>query len=553
MPSCPQVNLGSTLPVSISGSTAGRANALSGASCGGGGASAPDYAYQWTAPSAGTYTIDTFGSSFDTVLYVRNATCGGPELACNDDASGVLQSQVTVTLAAGQTIIIVVDGYRTNSGTFSLRITGNTRPSATPTATPTPTPPMPSCPQVNLGSTLPVSISGSTAGRANALDGASCGAGGTAPDYAYQWTAPSAGTYVIDTLGSSFDTVLYVRDASCSGAELACNDDVSGMNHQSRLSVALAAGQTIVIVVDGYGSASGSYNVHVKKFSLDVFPIPNRTHLTASINSVFDHSASMQYCADDRVVAYTGEEGRGQYGSDLVGNITSCGSLYGFKNAAGTAFSVGGQYAGGGQPQYLYYDGHPGYDYRTTDQCPGGAVTEDCPTGVRGQIRIRAAAAGTVKALNRTYGRIEIDHGNGYETWYMHLSRFDVTVGEAVAAGDYIGVAGDTGAPGNPHLHFEVRKEGVPTDPYGWTGAGIDPYTRTRNTLLWTAQDSSSAASAGLIDDEVTIDKLILCVNVALGIMPLADCPAFDLRSDKRVAVDELIHAVSILLHGRLS
>lgn len=225
-------------------------------------------------------------------------------------------------------------------------------------------------------------------------------------------------------------------------------------------------------------------------FRLSVFPIPNKTYLTASINSVFDHSAATPtpYCADNRVVAYTGEEGQNQYGSDLVGNVNGCGNLYGFKkDAVGSAFSVGGQYVGGGTPQYLYYDGHPGYDYRTTaiDQCPGGTVTTDCPTGTRGQIRIRAAASGTVKRLYEPYGRIELDHGNGYETWYMHLSRFDVTVGQLVSAGDYIGIAGDTGATGNPHLHFEVRTDGIPTDPYGWSGTGVDPYTRAQNTFLW--------------------------------------------------------------------
>ncbi len=265
--SCPQTNLGSTLPVSVSGSTAGRANALSGASCGGGGG-APDYAYQWAAPSAGTYTIDTFGSSFDTVLYVRNASCGGTELACNDDAGGTNQSQVAVTLAAGQTIVIVVDGYGAASGNYSLHITGGAAASPTPTRTPTATPTAGgSCPQTNLGSVLPVSVSGSTAGRANALSGASCGAGGTGPDFAYQWTAPSAGTYTIDTMGSNFDTVLYVRAASCGGAELACNDDTAGGSQQSQVAVTLAAGQTIVIVVDGYGPASGSYNLHLAPFA----------------------------------------------------------------------------------------------------------------------------------------------------------------------------------------------------------------------------------------------------------------------------------------------
>jgi hypothetical protein len=234
---------------------------------------------------------------------------------------------------------------------------------------------------------------------------------------------------------------------------------------------------TVQLTVPAAGSGTG--------FRLQVFPLPNKTHTGASINSVFDHSMTTTYCADDRVVAYTGEEGQKTFGSDRIGNVTGCGDLFGLKNAAGTSFSLKGQYTGGGSPQFLYYDGHPGYDYRTVDQCPGGTVTTDCPTGIRGQLRVRAAVAGTVKNLNTTFGRIEIDHGNGYETWYMHLSRFDVIVGQSVSAGQFIGLAGDIGVAGSPHLHFEVRKSGVAVDPYGWEGSGADPYTKAQNLPLW--------------------------------------------------------------------
>ncbi|MFT6398958.1 MAG: hypothetical protein ACJAYU_003720 [Bradymonadia bacterium] len=51
-------------------------------SCGGDGA---ELSFSWIAPEAGTYTIDTLDASFDTVLYVLDGTCGGEELACNDD------------------------------------------------------------------------------------------------------------------------------------------------------------------------------------------------------------------------------------------------------------------------------------------------------------------------------------------------------------------------------------------------------------------------------------------------------------------------------------
>ena len=122
-PGCPTTDLGSSLPVSVSGSTAGAANLAGGASCGGyGGSNAPDASFLYTAPVSGSYTIDTAGSAFDTVLYVRSTTCSGAELACNDDSGGTRQSRVTLTLAAGQRIVIVVDGYGAASGSFNLHI-----------------------------------------------------------------------------------------------------------------------------------------------------------------------------------------------------------------------------------------------------------------------------------------------------------------------------------------------------------------------------------------------------------------------------------------------
>jgi hypothetical protein len=46
-------------------------------------------------------------------------------LACNDDANGTLQSLVSVALSAGQSVVIIVDGYSTRSGAFTLTIRGN--------------------------------------------------------------------------------------------------------------------------------------------------------------------------------------------------------------------------------------------------------------------------------------------------------------------------------------------------------------------------------------------------------------------------------------------
>jgi murein DD-endopeptidase MepM/ murein hydrolase activator NlpD len=65
-----------------------------------------------------------------------------------------------------------------------------------------------------------------------------------------------------------------------------------------------------------------------------------------------------------------------------------------------------------------------------------------------------------------SYGRvIIIDHGNGYTTRYGHLSGFNCYTGDRISAGDIIGYVGSTGNSSGPHLHYEVRINGIPVDP----------------------------------------------------------------------------------------
>jgi murein DD-endopeptidase MepM/ murein hydrolase activator NlpD len=83
--------------------------------------------------------------------------------------------------------------------------------------------------------------------------------------------------------------------------------------------------------------------------------------------------------------------------------------------------------------------------------------------------RVRAARAGRVLLAGRADAcgglQVRIDHGNGLETWYRHLSRIDVTRGARIAAGTVIGRVGNTGCSLGSHLHFGVRRDGTFVDP----------------------------------------------------------------------------------------
>jgi hypothetical protein len=94
--------------------------------CGFGTLAAPEAIYEWTPSTTGIATVDTCSgtTNFDTVLGVRQGSCGGTEIACNDDASGCgLRSRVVFFSNAGTTYYIVVDGYGGQSGDFTLTVT----------------------------------------------------------------------------------------------------------------------------------------------------------------------------------------------------------------------------------------------------------------------------------------------------------------------------------------------------------------------------------------------------------------------------------------------
>jgi len=97
-------------------------------------------------------------------------------------------------------------------------------------------------------------------------------------------------------------------------------------------------------------------------------------------------------------------------------------------------------------------DFHPGVDIEAQNGTP-----------------VKASGDGVVSHADWAggYGRlIVVDHGGGLQTYYAHLSRVDVLAGQEIRRGQLLGASGSTGRVTGPHLHYEVRNNGTPVNPY---------------------------------------------------------------------------------------
>ena len=103
-------------------------------------------------------------------------------------------------------------------------------------------------------------------------------------------------------------------------------------------------------------------------------------------------------------------------------------------------------------PFYKTLQSHQGVDYTI----PEGSRVFATANGIVKQVMTRNSTSGMT---------IIIDHGNGYETSYHHLSRANVIRGQRVQRGDIIARSGNTGLSLAPHLHYEVRHNGMRVDP----------------------------------------------------------------------------------------
>ena len=238
----------------VTGTTVGASRESGEPGHGGAGASASIW-YRWTAPSDGTLTVTTQGSSFDTLLgaYTGSSVAGLSTRASNDDAPGGLWSRVEFAVTAGTSYYLAVDGYGGWKGATVLNW------SMTGTAPVPPTVPndMFADAQALTGATG--TATGTTVGAKRESGEPDHGANSGRASIWYRWTAPSTGTLRISTQGSAFDTLLaaYSGDALTGLSQLAANDDAAG-GLWSEISVPVTQGTTYRVAVDGWGGNAGA-------------------------------------------------------------------------------------------------------------------------------------------------------------------------------------------------------------------------------------------------------------------------------------------------------
>ncbi len=122
---------------------------------------------------------------------------------------------------------------------------------------------------------------------------------------------------------------------------------------------------------------------------------------------------------------------------------------------------------------------HSGYRLSSPFGPRGGRLHKGIDMASSLNTPIFATADATVKfsGTQRGYGNVVVlDHGGGYETYYAHLNRRLVTVGQTLSRGDRIALMGNTGRSTGVHLHYEIRKDGVAVNPMTYIKAGQNVY-----------------------------------------------------------------------------
>ncbi|MFT6397054.1 MAG: cysteine-rich repeat protein, partial [Bradymonadia bacterium] len=331
-PTCPEATLATVGDAAAAGDTCASGDIDGSATCGGSNLGG-DYSVEFTATADGTYVFDTaaLATDFDTVLYARD-TCGGAELACNDDAVGT-RSEISLTMTAGQTVVIYVSGFNTACGDFELDVAylppavdvcgdgavgasegcddgnlvagdGCNAACALEGGWSCPIPGAACdeicgdsltvgaeecddantvdgdgcsavctieaaiCPIATLGTLGLAAVIGDTCAQDDFDGSASCGGANSGGDYAVGFTAPSPGTFRFSTDNDTRDFDTALYARDSCGGTELICNDDTD-GVASQVELTLDAGETVVVYVSGFGVACGNFALDVTEVTVD--------------------------------------------------------------------------------------------------------------------------------------------------------------------------------------------------------------------------------------------------------------------------------------------
>ena len=211
--------------------------------------------WTWTAPTAGAVTVSTAGSDFDTVLavYTGAAVNALTPVASDDQGGGNNTSLLNFNPVAGTTYRLAVDGYLGAVGNIVLSLVqGGGAPGNDNFAAAT----------VLTGAIVTASGANTNA-TAEADEPAHAGSVATRSVW-WTWAAPVTGPAQVDTIGSSFDTVLGVyTGASLTDLTAVASDDDGGGNRTSKALFSATSGTVYYIAVDGFGGLTGTVALRI--------------------------------------------------------------------------------------------------------------------------------------------------------------------------------------------------------------------------------------------------------------------------------------------------
>ncbi len=149
-------------------------------------------------------------------------------------------------------------------------------------------------------------------------------------------------------------------------------------------------------------------------------------------------------------------------------------------------------------------DAHQGYDWVMPGGTPLLAMAEGTVTSAGTDAPFFCAPLGrTVSGQRFVEIRHPVLNSEQFSSVFVHLSRIDVSVGQTVTRGQTIGLSGNTGCSTEPHLHLQVWRfthtnngRSTLVDPYGWEGAGLDPWSQdpSGSSSIWLWQPGESPA-----------------------------------------------------------